>query len=216
MHGRFPLVAAAVGLKSALAISPLAVFPLFTVIAPNALLALAAIPPVNALLQNFLRVQFPMPHLSIEWLPPRAAYSRRALPSSEACLVKPRVVAMHISMTGGTECYQVFGGIRATPKECRENVLDSIAAEIQRLSQFKKKQSEIEDSRTEIEKLRQGVPDTPALDRLMRYEGLERAFDRTLSQLERAQRLRMGQMVPPALRVELGSSETNCKTNSGK
>jgi hypothetical protein len=94
----------------------------------------------------------------------------------------------------------------ATPRECRENVLNSIAAEIQRLNQFKKKQSQIEDSRTEIEKLRQGVPDTPALDRLMRYEvSLERAFDRTLSQLERAQRLRMGQMVPPALRLELGS-----------
>ena len=43
---------------------------------------------------------------------------------------------------------------------------------------------------------------TPEL--LLRYEGsLERQFDRTLTQLERAQRTRLGQPVPPPVKVEL-------------
>ena len=43
-------------------------------------------------------------------------------------------------------------------------------------------------------------------DRLLRYEGsLERAFDRTLVQLERLQRLRLGQPVPPPIKVSLSA-----------
>jgi hypothetical protein len=46
------------------------------------------------------------------------------------------------------------------------------------------------------------VPDAPALDRLLRYEAsLERSFDRTLSQLERLQRMRSGQPVSSKLEV---------------
>jgi len=46
------------------------------------------------------------------------------------------------------------------------------------------------------------VPDGPGLDRLLRYEAsLERSFDRTLSQLERLQRMRLGQPVLPKLEV---------------
>ena len=42
------------------------------------------------------------------------------------------------------------------------------------------------------------------LDRMLRYEAsLERAFDRALNQLERQQRMRLGQPVPPSLKVEL-------------
>ncbi len=45
---------------------------------------------------------------------------------------------------------------------------------------------------------------TPEL--LIRYEGsLERAFDRTLSQLERLQRMRCGQPVPPPIQVNVGT-----------
>lgn len=48
------------------------------------------------------------------------------------------------------------------------------------------------------------VPRQEVADRLQRYEGsLDRSFDRTLSQLERLQRLRLGQPVPPALRVDV-------------
>ena len=45
---------------------------------------------------------------------------------------------------------------------------------------------------------------TLPLDQLLRYEAsLERAFDRTLNQLERLQRMRKGQPVPPPLSVNV-------------
>ena len=48
------------------------------------------------------------------------------------------------------------------------------------------------------------VPKPEVTDRLQRYEGsLERSFDRTLSQLERLQRLRLGRAVLPALKVDV-------------
>ena len=50
------------------------------------------------------------------------------------------------------------------------------------------------------------VPWPEAPDRLLRYEGtLERAFDRTLAQLERVQRLRLGQPVPLPIKVSVSS-----------
>jgi hypothetical protein len=86
----------------------------------------------------------------------------------------------------------------ATADECKKNVLDEVDAEIKRLEQYKKAQSE----RTMLEALRQRVPHTPQFDHLLRYEAsLERGFDRTLSQLERLQRTRRGQPVSPKLEV---------------
>ena len=47
-------------------------------------------------------------------------------------------------------------------------------------------------------------PDFPGLDRLLRYPiALERAFDRTLTQLERLQRIRKGQPLPPQVDVNI-------------
>jgi len=47
------------------------------------------------------------------------------------------------------------------------------------------------------------VPDAPEVDRLLRYEAsLERSFDRTLSQLERLQRIRRGQPDLPKLELQ--------------
>lgn len=49
-----------------------------------------------------------------------------------------------------------------------------------------------------LEALRQNVPLAPQFDHLLRYEAsLERNFDRTLNQLEGAQRMRLGQAVRP-------------------
>lgn len=54
-----------------------------------------------------------------------------------------------------------------------------------------------------LEVLRQYVPLTPQFDHFLRYEAsLERSFDRTLTQLERLQRMRLGQPVPPKLEVQ--------------
>lgn len=50
------------------------------------------------------------------------------------------------------------------------------------------------------------VRKTPAPEVLMRYEtNLERDIDRTLNQLERLQRMRMGQPVPPPVKVEVST-----------
>ena len=52
----------------------------------------------------------------------------------------------------------------------------------------------IKAARTQLEILCRNVPDSPGLDRLLRYKvSLERSFDRTLSQLERLQRMRLDQ-----------------------
>jgi len=55
-----------------------------------------------------------------------------------------------------------------------------------------------------LEELWRNVPEAPRLDRLLRYEAsLERAFDRTLTQLERLQRMRKGQPVQPKEEISL-------------
>jgi hypothetical protein len=92
----------------------------------------------------------------------------------------------------------------ATPEQCKKNVLQAIAAEIVRLKRDYKKFESIKSERRKVEILRQNVPDSPGLDRLLRYESsLERAFDRTLSQLERSQRIHNGQPLLLQLDVEV-------------
>ena len=45
-------------------------------------------------------------------------------------------------------------------------------------------------------------------DRLLRYESqLERAFDRALTQLERLQRMRLGESIPPPVKLDITSEE---------
>jgi hypothetical protein len=86
----------------------------------------------------------------------------------------------------------------ATPEQCRQNVLREVGAEILRLKQYREKREPIESERRQVEILRQRVPDSPELDRLLRYaSSLERTFDRLLTQFDRAQRIRKGQPSPP-------------------
>ncbi len=94
----------------------------------------------------------------------------------------------------------------ATPERCKQNLLYSIDAEFRRLKRYWKAQASIEADRAKLESLRHTVPESPAMDRLLRYEAsLERAFDRTLTQLERLQRMRLGQTVLPPVKVELST-----------
>jgi hypothetical protein len=65
-----------------------------------------------------------------------------------------------------------------------------------------------------IEFLPTDFPDATKLDRLLRYETtLERNFDRTLSQLERLQRLRKGQPISPTVDVRL-STDVMCRSEA--
>jgi hypothetical protein len=91
-----------------------------------------------------------------------------------------------------------------SPEQCKQNVLREIGAEINGLKQYKDKHESIESKRREVEILRQRVPDSPGLDRLLRYEtNRERDFDRMLTQYDRAQRMRKGQPLPPQLDVKI-------------
>ncbi|MHB8617571.1 MAG: hypothetical protein ACYC93_16060 [Candidatus Acidiferrales bacterium] len=94
----------------------------------------------------------------------------------------------------------------ATPEESQQSFIRAIDAEISRLKLYEKQRAAFEASRAKLEALRQNVPDSAGLDRLLRYEAsLERSFDRTLKQLERAQRMRLGLAVPPSVDVNISS-----------
>jgi hypothetical protein len=87
---------------------------------------------------------------------------------------------------------------------CRENMIREIDEELQRLRKIREQQEATESKLKRTEILRQRIPQAPELERVLRYEAsLERAFDRTLAQLERLQRMRLGQPVPPQLDVNV-------------
>ncbi len=90
------------------------------------------------------------------------------------------------------------------PEECKKMVLSAIDKEIRRFREYGRESTSLESERSKLEVLRHSIPQPARLDRLLRYEAsLERAFDRTLSQLERIQRLRRGQPVTPRIDVTL-------------
>jgi len=83
-----------------------------------------------------------------------------------------------------------------TPQRCRDLVVQAIEKEIQRLTEIENALNESRPEQTELEQLRRNVPDADRMERLLRYEAsLERAFDRTLAQLERLQEIRLGRPV---------------------
>src|SRR5207302_2381727 len=92
----------------------------------------------------------------------------------------------------------------ASPQECKENVIEAIDSEVRRLKNLHKTRINFEKQHQEIEVLRRSIPESAWMERLLRYEAsLERAFDRTLAQLERVQRLRLGQPITPRLDVTI-------------
>ncbi len=96
------------------------------------------------------------------------------------------------------------GTIYFSPGECVHIFLEAIEKEKRRLVRLNRATASIEAGKMHLEALRGNVPDAPELDRLLRYEAsLERSFDRTLSQLERLQRMRAGQPVLPELKVRV-------------
>ena len=95
----------------------------------------------------------------------------------------------------------------ASPEEYKKCFLEKVADERRRLERYKKMRPSIESNRMKLQALCRNVPDSPRLDSLLRYgASLERTFDRTLSQLERAQRMRLGQQVAPRIDVNVSSS----------
>jgi hypothetical protein len=90
------------------------------------------------------------------------------------------------------------------PEQYKNYFLAKISEQIEEFNFQKIDRALIEAHRTDVELHRRSVPDTSKLDRLIRYEShLERNLDRTLSQLERLQRMRKGQPVPPTLNLNV-------------
>lgn len=90
----------------------------------------------------------------------------------------------------------------AEPDECMEGFLVDLGREITKLERYKKARSSMETEGTRLESVSQQAPLIPQFDHLVRYEAsLERSFDRTLTQLERLQRMRLGKPVPPKIEV---------------
>ena len=86
----------------------------------------------------------------------------------------------------------------------KEKMLTTIRKEIERLDFLRRGLDRYKCLRAEINIESHVVPDHSALDRLIRYEAsLERSFDRTLSQLERMQRQRLGYPVPPRISIDV-------------
>jgi hypothetical protein len=99
---------------------------------------------------------------------------------------------------------ETASGEYASPEKVEQRFLVAIDAEVSRLREYQQDQELVESERRKVEILRQSAPDSRGLDRLVRYENsLDRAFDRTLSQLERFQRIRKGQPVPPTIKVDI-------------
>jgi hypothetical protein len=96
--------------------------------------------------------------------------------------------------------------------ESAETYKDSFIAklkdEIKDLERYKKEQAAVLSSKLKLESLRRSVPEGPELDRLLRYAAaVSRDIDRTLNQLERLQRMRLGQLVPPPINLNVTTSK---------
>lgn len=93
---------------------------------------------------------------------------------------------------------------RPSAEECKKRMLQLFDEEIDRLRKIIEEKQENELERSELAKLSGSIPDGGGADRILRYEAsLERAFDRALAQLERLQRMRLGQPVAPPIKVDL-------------
>jgi hypothetical protein len=96
----------------------------------------------------------------------------------------------------------------ASPQKCKENFLEEVSEEIKKLERYRKEHARIGVSKLELESLRRSVPEGPDADRLLRYEAaLSREIDRTLNQLERTQRMRLGQPVLPPINLNVTASK---------
>jgi len=71
---------------------------------------------------------------------------------------------------------------------------------------YRKEYAKVTSRKLKLQALSRHVPEGPQLDRLLRYEAmLERGIDRTLNQLERAQRMRRGEPVTPPINLNIST-----------
>lgn len=91
-------------------------------------------------------------------------------------------------------------------EKCKDQFLQELEEEIDRLNRKKKNRESTESERMKIVSLTRNVPDGVRLDSLLRYEvTLDRETDRLLRQLERLRRIRLGQPLPPSIELNVAS-----------
>jgi hypothetical protein len=91
-------------------------------------------------------------------------------------------------------------------EKCKNQFLQELEKEIEQLKRYQKDRESIESSRMTLMSLSRSVPESMQLDRLLRYgASLGREIERILKQLERLQRMRLGQPLPPSIDVNVRS-----------
>jgi hypothetical protein len=88
------------------------------------------------------------------------------------------------------------------PADVKRSIFDAIGKEMMRLAKLHDAAAAVEALRRQHNLTAARIPSQEDSDRLIRYEAhLSREFDRTLTQLDRLQRQRLGQPVLPKLEV---------------
>lgn len=92
----------------------------------------------------------------------------------------------------------------AARRKDQQAFLKALRMEIERLQGEMVDLEAREEKELPLEEESLAIPGEKELDRLLRYEArLDGAFDRTLTQLDRLQRTRLGQPVPPTVKVDV-------------
>lgn len=92
------------------------------------------------------------------------------------------------------------------PDDWKQYAIDLVDNEINRLRTWQDVHERLNHLRREYAATAALVPDQDKMEKFVRYEAhLSREFDRTLNQLERCQRMRLGQPVAPTIKVDVTS-----------
>jgi len=90
------------------------------------------------------------------------------------------------------------------PDKLKNEMVAMFDEEINRLKSLELSLLDVDKQRGKYQTIAALVPPQDVLERLVRYEAhLTRESERTLNQLERLQRIRLGQPVPPSMRLEI-------------
>jgi len=99
-------------------------------------------------------------------------------------------------------------GDTPTPEQCKGMILKLIDDEKEKMEGLKKMVKEKEELETEAKIFSLALPSKESMDKILRYETtLERQLYRAVNQLERLQRQRKGETIPPPISVDVSTEK---------
>jgi len=99
-------------------------------------------------------------------------------------------------------------GDTPTPEKCKGMILKLIGDEKEKMEDLKEMVKEKEELETEAKIFSLALPSKEPMDKILRYETtIERQLYRAMNQLERLQRQRKGEIIPPPISVEISSDK---------